>query len=83
MVEEGVFRLFEMCIINAMCIYFEKYPDIGEKKNSHKIFLLTLVQEMVQPYLAKRTDEGIGTRGRQRSVATPPHSRRQIYDNVG
>ena len=76
------FRQFELCIINAMCIYFEKYPDFRKKNNSRKIFRLTLVHEMVQPYLDEITDEEFETRGRQRSVATATHSRRQIDDNV-
>ena len=76
------FRLFEMCIVNAMCIFFEKNPEFAKKKNSHKIFRLELVHEMVQLYLDIRTDEELETRGRHISMTTMPHSRRQTDDNV-
>ena len=80
--EKVFFRLFEMYIVNAMCIFFEKKTEFGKKKNGHKIFRLKLVHEMVQPYLDMRTDEELETRGRQTSMTTTPHSRRQTDDNV-
>ena len=30
------FRLFELSIVNAMVLYFEKYPEMSHKRSSHR-----------------------------------------------
>ena len=32
------FRVFEICVINSMMIYFSKNPDFKAKKMSHKLY---------------------------------------------
>ena len=30
------FRLLELCVINSMCLFFEKDPEFARKGKSHK-----------------------------------------------
>ena len=50
-------RMFELCIINSMCIYFEKYPDFAKRRSSHKLFREILVHQLVQPYLHAKSEK--------------------------
>ena len=59
------FRMFEMCVINSMCIYLEKNPEFGEKRNSHKLYREVLVHQLVQPYLEMKNETAFEARGRQ------------------
>ena len=40
------FRLFEMCVINSMCIYIKQNPEFAKKRNSHKIYREVLVHQL-------------------------------------
>ena len=51
------FRMFELCIINAMCIYFAKNADFAGRRGSHKLFREVLVHQLFQPYLDKIANE--------------------------
>ena len=46
--------MLELCIINAMCLYFCKNPQLAKKRQAHKKFRLVLVHELVQPLLDVR-----------------------------
>ena len=50
------FRMLELCIINAMVLYFSANPAFSKKRQAHKLFRIQLVHELVQPLLDKRTD---------------------------
>ena len=50
------FRMVELCIINAMCLYFISNPDFAKKRGSHKRIRTLLVHEMAQKYLDLRED---------------------------
>lgn len=50
------FRVFEMCIINAMVVYFDKNPNFTAKKRSHKKFGEMLILELILPLLDERAD---------------------------
>ena len=45
------FRMLELCIINAMVLYFCANPDLAKKWQAHKLFRIQLVHELVQPLL--------------------------------
>jgi len=61
------FRLFEMCVINSMCIYIEKNPEFAKKRNSHTIYREILVHQLVQPYLEEKNMNSIESKGRKQS----------------
>jgi len=46
-------RVFELCVINSMIIYFKKHPEFQQKYQSHKKFREMLVHDLVQPLLDK------------------------------
>ena len=45
------FRLIELCVVNAMIIYFHKNADIALKRQAHKYFREALAHELVQELL--------------------------------
>ena len=51
------FRLFELCVINSMCLFMQKNEIFAKKKNSHKRYREMLIHELVQPLLQKRNDD--------------------------
>ena len=52
MVEKSIFfRLIELCVVNAMVIYFHKNPSIALKRQAHKYFREALAHELVQELL--------------------------------
>ena len=50
------FRVFEMCIINAMVVYFDKNPNFTAKKRNHKKLGEVLILELILPLLDERAD---------------------------
>ena len=42
------FRLFELCIINAMVVYFNKNIAFSKRRQAHKLFCEILAHELVQ-----------------------------------
>ena len=75
------FRLVEMAIVNAMCVYFMKNPELAKKRSAHKKFRELLVHALVQPLLDRKSDDLVETRGRP-DVSIQPVSRRNISDIV-
>lgn len=49
-------RLFELAVVNAMCIYKEKHPRFSKSRNAHLKFREALVLELVQPLLDQREE---------------------------
>ena len=45
------FRLIELCVVNAIIIYFHKNADIALKRQAHKYFREALARELVQELL--------------------------------
>ena len=47
--KEVFFHMFEMCVMNAMVLYFIANPEFAKKHQSHKKFRVMLVHEIVEP----------------------------------
>ena len=45
--------LLELCVINSMCLFFEKNPESGRKRNNHKRYQEMLIHKLVLPLLHK------------------------------
>ena len=63
--------MLELCIINAMVLYFSTNPAFSKNRQAHKLFRTQLVHELVQPLLDKRTDpneDQSPTPGRKRNL---------------
>ena len=75
-------RLFELCVINSMCLFMEKNPDFARKRGPHRRFREMLIHELVQKLLEKRNnDEPPSNMGRP--VLHPRRGNRiSIQDNV-
>lgn len=51
------FRLLELCVVNAFCIYNAKHPKFKESRRSHQKFREALIYELIQPLINKRDQE--------------------------
>ena len=65
--EATLFRVFEICIINAMIVYFNKNAEFKKKKPSHKLFWEILAHELVQSLLDRRSNRDYPISGPARS----------------
>ena len=64
------FRLFELCIINAMVVYFNKNIEFSKRRQAHKLFHEILGHELVQLLLDKHSNGDIDVVGpARRSVS--------------
>ena len=54
--EATLFRVFEICIINAMVVYFNKNAEFKKKKQFNKLFWEILAPELVQSLLDRRSN---------------------------
>ena len=52
------FRLFELCIINAMVLHFAANTDFAKRRQAHELFRIQLAQELVQPLLDTKAQVG-------------------------
>ena len=46
-----IFRLIELCVVNAMVIYLHKNSDIASKRRAHKYFREALAHDLIQELL--------------------------------
>ena len=51
------FRLLELCLVNAMCVYNAKHPRFAESRRSHQKFREALIYELIQPLINKKDQE--------------------------
>jgi len=61
------FRVFEICVVNSIVVYFSKNPNFQKKKNSHKLF--REAYELVQPLLDRRADGDVNLSSGRLSVS--------------
>lgn len=76
------FRLLEMCVVNAMCLYFAKNPLFASKRNSHKKFRQLLAHQLVQPLLDHRAENYVEPRAGVATDASPSTSKVKVTDSV-
>ena len=50
-------RLFELCVINALCLYKIQNPNFSNSRRPHTKFREALIYEMTQPLFDKRAKE--------------------------
>ena len=48
------YKMVELCIINAMVLYFVAHPDLTKKRQAHKLFRIQLAHELVQSLFDSR-----------------------------
>ena len=60
------FRLFELCIINAMVVYFNKNIEFSKRRQAHKLFHEILAHELVQLLVDKHSNGDIDVVGPDR-----------------
>lgn len=74
MVEEGFWCLIDICVLNSWVIYRSNFPN--STINTHKLFCLKLIEELVQPLLTLRASPAcpryLYTKGRE-PVAADSH----------
>ena len=52
------YRLFELCIVNSMVVYFHRNPQFKQRKQAHRLYREILAHELMQPFLDKRANGG-------------------------
>lgn len=75
------FRLVELCIVNAMCLYFHANPEFAKQRQAHKKFRIMLVHALVQPLLDKR-DERESSKSSNTPIAQHPRNKIRVADDV-
>ena len=52
------YRLFELCIVNSMVVYFHRNPQFKQRTQAHRLYREILAHELMQPFLDKRANGG-------------------------
>lgn len=68
-------RMFELSVVNAMCIYSEKHPIFAKSRSAHQRFREALILEMVQPLLDQREEN---EQSRNTNNPEPRPNRRKV-----
>ena len=74
-VEKSLFRMVELWMVNAMCLYFHANPDYAKKRQPHKKFTIMWIHDLVQQLLHRMEQNECG-----RAHSAAPQARGMVAD---